>query len=144
MYQLRVGDFSLLWHDSTGPIGDGEPGGPAIREALAALPDCTDVQAGAIVGFGMVTSGLRDSLDYVDAARPQLSIPSHHDAWAPVVGGGAAAYEAQWRNALSTLPYSPELDYLRDPQDYLVARVYDVDDLRWKRAPDGSRCATAD
>src|SRR5690606_31921347 len=104
---------------------------------------CVDVQAGAIVGFGMLTSGLRDSLAYVDAARPHLSIPSHHDAWAPVLGGGAAAYETQWRNALATLPFQPELDYLRDPQDYLVARVYDVDDPRWKRAPDGSRCSAS-
>ncbi|MFC4250649.1 MBL fold metallo-hydrolase [Sinimarinibacterium flocculans] len=140
MYQLRVGDFSLLWHDSTGPIGDDEVG-ETVREALAALPDCVDVQAGAIVGFGMVTSGLRDSLAYVDAARPQLSIPSHHDAWAPVVGGGASAYETQWRNALATLPHPPELDYLRDPQDYLVPRVYDIDDPRWKSPAAGSRCA---
>ena len=140
MYQLRVGDFSLLWHDSAGPIGDDEAG-EAVREALAALPDCVDVQAGAIVGFGMVTSGLRDSLAYVDAARPQLSIPSHHDAWAPVVGGGASAYETQWRNALATLPHPPELDYLRDPQDYLVPRVYDIDDPRWKSPAAGSRCA---
>ena len=141
MYHLRVGDFSLLWHDSTGPIGDGEPGGSEVREALAALPGCVDVQLGAIVGFGMVTSGLRDSLAYVDAARPQLSIPSHHDAWAPVVGGGAAAYETQWRNALATLSHPPELDYLRDPQDYLAARVYAIDDPRWRQAPAGSRCA---
>jgi hypothetical protein len=144
MYHLRVGDFSLLWHDSTGPVGDGEPGGPEVREALAALPDCVDVQAGAIVGFGMLTSGLRDSLAYVDAARPQLSIPSHHDAWAPVVGGGAAAYETQWRNAVATLPHPPELDYLRDPQDYLAARVYAIDDPRWRQAAPGSRCATTD
>jgi hypothetical protein len=142
MYQLRIGDFSLLWHDSTGPIGADEPGAAAVREALAALPGCVDVQAGAIVGFGMVTSGLRDSLDYVDAARPQISIPSHHDAWAPVVGGGAAAYETQWREALATLTFQPELDYLRDPQDYLVPRVFDIDDPRWKQALPGSRCAS--
>lgn len=140
-YHLRTGDFSLLWHDSTGPIGDEEPGGPEIQEALAALPDCVDVQVGAIVGFGMVTSGLRDSTLYVDSARPHVSVPSHHDAWAPVVGGGAAAYEVQWRNAIEGLEYPPELDYLRDPDDYLVARSYAVDDPRWKRPPPGSRCA---
>lgn len=142
-YQLRVGDFSLLWHDSTGPIGDDEPAGPAVQAALAALPDCVDVQVGAIVGFGMLTSGLRDSTAYVDAARPQLSLPSHHDAWAPVVGGGASAYELQWRNAIAGLEYPPELDYLRDPEDYLVARAYDIDDPRWKTPPPGSRCASA-
>jgi L-ascorbate metabolism protein UlaG (beta-lactamase superfamily) len=140
-YQLRVGDFSLLWHDSTGPIGDGEPNGPEIQAALANLPDCVDVQVGAIVGFGMITSGLRDSVQYVDSVRPQLSIPSHHDAWAPVFGGGAAAYERQWRAALAGLSFPPELDYLRDPEDYLQPRVYDIHDARWKIPPPGSRCA---
>ncbi len=140
-YQLRFGDFSLLWHDSTGPIGDEEPAGPQIQEALAVLPGCVDVQVGAIVGFGMLTSGLRDSTLYVDSARPHVSLPSHHDAWAPVVGGGAAAYEVQWRNAIEGLEYPPELDYLRDPDDYLVPRSYAVDDPRWKVPPPGSRCA---
>ena len=140
-YHLRVGDFSLLWHDSTGPIGDAEDNGPAVQAALAALPGCVDVQVGAIVGFGMVTSGLRDSTQYVDSARPHVSVPSHHDAWAPVLGGGAAAYERQWRNALATLDHPPELDYLRDPEDYLVPRIYDIDDPRWKTPPPGSRCA---
>lgn len=141
-YQLRIGDFSLLWHDSTGPIGDDKEGGPAVQEALASLPGCVDVQVGAIVGFGMLTSGLRDSTLYVDSARPHVSIPSHHDAWAPVVGGGAAAYEIQWRNALAGLEYPPELDYLRDPEDYMKPRVFDIDAPRWKTPPPGSRCAT--
>jgi hypothetical protein len=140
-YHLRVGDFSLLWHDSTGPIGDDKDNGPEVQAILANLPGCVDVQVGAIVGFGMVTSGLRDSTDYVDAARPQVSIPSHHDAWAPVVGGGAAAYEIQWRNALGRLEHPPELDYLRDPEDYLKVRSFVIDDPRWKIPPPGSRCA---
>lgn len=140
-YQLRVGDFSLLWHDSTGPIGDEEPVGPTIQAALAGLPGCVDVQVGAIVGFGMVTSGLRDSTLYVASAHPQVFVPNHHDAWAPVVGGGAAAYEAQWREALEGLEHPPELDYLRDPQDYMLPRVYRVDDPRWKTPMAGSSCA---
>lgn len=140
-YHLRVGDFSLLWHDSTGPIGD-EPEGPAIQAALDGFPGCVDVQVGAIVGFGMITSGLRDSTQYVASAHPQLFLPSHHDAWAPVFGGGAAAYETQWRNALETLEHPPELDYLRDPQDYMVPRVFRVADRRWKEVMPGSSCAS--
>jgi len=140
-YQLRVGDFSLLWHDSTGPIGDEEPEGPTIQAALDAFPGCVDVQIGAIVGFGMVTSGLRDSTLYVASAHPQLFLPSHHDAWAPVFGGGAAAYESQWRAAIEGLEHPPELDYLRDPEDYMQPRSYRVDEARWKQAMAGSRCA---
>ncbi|MDM4770673.1 MBL fold metallo-hydrolase [Solimonas sp. SE-A11] len=140
-YHLRVGDFSLLWHDSTGPIGDEEPQGPAVQAALDGFPGCVDVQVGAIVGFGMVTSGLRDSTLYVASAHPQLFLPSHHDAWAPVLGGGAAAYETQWRNALASLENPPELDYLRDPEDYMKPRVFRVDDPRWKVPMPGSSCA---
>src|SRR3546814_718802 len=141
-YQLRVGDFSLLWHDSSGPIGD-DAKGLATRAALEALPGCVDVQLGAIVGFGMVTSGLRDSTQYVASAHPRLFLPNHHDAWLPILGGGAAAYEPQWCAALATLEHPPELDYLRDPDDYMKPRVYRVDDARWKQAMPGSACATA-
>lgn len=140
-YQLRVGDFSLLWHDSTGPIGDEEPQGPAIQAALGSFPGCVDVQVGAIVGFGMLTSGLRDSTLYVASAVPQLFLPSHHDAWAPVFGGGAAAYETQWRAAIAGLEHPPELDYLRDPEDYMLPRVFRIDDPRWKMPMPGSSCA---
>src|SRR3546814_13457140 len=93
--------FSLRWHDSSGPIGD-DAKGLATRAALEALPGCVDVQLGAIVGFGMVTSGLRDSTQYVASAHPRLFLPNHHDAWLPILGGGAAAYEPQWRAALAT------------------------------------------
>ncbi|HSW11796.1 MAG TPA: hypothetical protein VLI06_03080 [Solimonas sp.] len=114
------------------------------RRAILPLLDARSCSYpnGAIVGFGMVTSGLRDSTNYVASAHPQLFLPSHHDAWAPVVGGGAAAYETQWRAALATLPNPPELDYLRDPEDYMKARSFRVDDPRWKTPMPGSRCAS--
>lgn len=139
-YHLRIGDFGLLWHDSVGRIDDGEPHAQAIRAALGNFPGCVDVQLGAIVGFGMVTSALRDARLYVEHAHPRISLPSHHDAWAPVLGGGAASYETQWREALGSLPQPPELDYLRDPDDYLVPRSYRVDDPRWSTPVPGSTC----
>ncbi|MFY0026458.1 hypothetical protein ABTP73_19475, partial [Acinetobacter baumannii] len=89
----------------------------------------------------MLTSGMRDVLAYVDSARPQLFIPNHHDAWAPVIGGGARAYESGWNSALATLAHVPEQDYLRDPDDYLKVRSFAVKDARWRQPPAGSRCA---
>ncbi|WP_238388225.1 MBL fold metallo-hydrolase [Sinimarinibacterium sp. NLF-5-8] len=142
-YHLRIGDFSLLWHDSAGALGEDNATAQRMRQAFADLPGCVDVQLGALVGFGLLTSGLRDPLAYVDVVRPHVTLPNHHDAWLPLLGGGAAAYEGQWRAALATLVYPPELDYLRDPQDYLRARVYAVDDPRWKIPPPGSRCDPA-
>ncbi len=143
-YHLRVGAFSLLWHDSTGPINSGaHPYSGAVQLALNSFPDCVDVQIGAIVGFNQPLSGLRDPRLYVEHAHPKVSLPSHHDAWAPVVGGGAAAYESQWRAELASLDNPPELDYLSDPQDYMVARSYRVADPRWVAPMPGSRCAAA-
>jgi hypothetical protein len=140
-YHFRVGDFSLLWHDSAGPINLPQPYAQEIQTALDSFPDCVDVHSGAIVGFNQPFSGLRDPRLYVEHSHPKVTLPSHHDAWAPIVGGGAAAYESQWRQELATLAHPPELDYLRDPQDYLVARVYAVDDPRWVPPTPGSSCA---
>ncbi len=140
VYQLRIGDFSLLWHDSSGPINAGEAA-QAIQKSLRGLPDCVDVQLTAIVGFNQPFSGLRDPRLYVEHAHPRLVLPTHHDLWLPVVGGGAAAYEKQWRKELDSLPNPPELDYLRDPDDYLKLRSYRVDDPVWKVPMPGSACA---
>src|SRR5690606_14136955 len=112
-----------------------------IQCALATLPGCVDVQIGTIVGFGAITSGLRDVRLYVEHAHPRVSLPNHHDAWAPVIGPGAASYETQWRAALAELEHPPELDYLRDPDDYLRVRSWTVDDPLWKESMPGSSCA---
>lgn len=130
-YQFRVGNFSLLWNDSTGSMEEGEQTAEAVSAALASLPDCVDVHLGAIVGFGMLTSAYRDALAYVAAAQPKLFIPNHHDAWFPVIGGGATAYETQWTQALMSLPNPPRQDYLRDPDDYLKVRSFDTSAAEW-------------
>lgn len=140
-YHFRVGDFTLLWHDSAGPITGEDADAVAVREALQSLPGCVDVHAGAIVGFGQFTSGLRDARAYVENARPRVNLPTHHDAWGPGVGPGAAAYDEAWHAEIASLPDPPELDYLRDPLDYMVPRVYVVDDPRWVPPTPGSRCA---
>ncbi|WP_232226816.1 MBL fold metallo-hydrolase [Algiphilus aromaticivorans] len=140
-YHFRDGDFGLLWHDSSGPIDEGEPFAAEIRQALDSFPGCVDVQVGAIVGFGMLTSAMRDARLYVEHAHPKLSLPNHHDAWAPVIGPGAAALEQPWRDELATLAHPPELDYLRDPQDFMQSRSFAVDAPRWKLPSPGSSCA---
>ena len=132
-YHFRIGNFSLLWNDSSGSMPENDPTADAVRAALANLPGCVDVHLGAIVGFGMVTSAYRDALAYVAAAQPELFMPNHHDAWAPVIGGGASAYETQWTQALMSLPNSPRQDYLRDPDDYLKVRSFDVNAAEWAR-----------
>lgn len=101
----------LLWNDSTGEMPENDPQADAIRYAIRSLPECVDVHVGAV--------------------RSTRFIPNHHDAWFPVIGGGASAYETQWRAALNTLPQPPQLDYLRDPEDYVKVRSFTVNDPRW-------------
>jgi hypothetical protein len=140
-YHLKVGDFTLLWHDSAGPIAEGDDYAKEIKCALDSFPGCVDVQLGTIVGFGAFTSGLRDVSLYVQHAHPRVSLPNHHDAWLPIAGPGAASYELQWRAEIASMPNPPELDYLRDPEDYLRARNWFVNDPRWQEPMPGSSCA---
>ncbi|MGB1580027.1 MAG: MBL fold metallo-hydrolase, partial [Nevskiales bacterium] len=74
-------------------------------------------------------------------AHPKLHLPNHHDAWAPVIGPGAEAYEQQWRAEVASMDNPPEIDYLNDPDDYMVVRSYNVNDARWKAPMPGSSCA---
>lgn len=131
-YHFRADDFALFWHDSTGIMKADDPTSQAIFRAIEQLPECVDVQLNAIVGFGMVTSAYRDALAYVRAANPKLALPTHHDAWAPGIGGGAAAYEDSWREAVSSLPADIQIDYLRDPADYMLPRRFVLQDPRWR------------
>jgi hypothetical protein len=137
MYQLRDGDFSLLVGDSAGPIFDQ----PAVRGALGAFPGCVDVMANAILGFDQPVSGLADPVDYVDAVRPRVFLPNHADAWAPGISAGQAQYRDELTAQLAKLEVQPEVDYLLDPQDYLVQRAYRVDDPRWATPQPGTACA---
>lgn len=131
-YHFRADDFALFWHDSTGIMKADDPTSQAIFRAIEELPECVDVQLNAIVGFGMVTSAYRDALAYVEAANPKLALPTHHDAWAPGIGGGAAAYEDSWREAVASLPGDIQIDYLRDPVDYMLPRSFVLQDPRWR------------
>ncbi len=118
LYQLRVPGFSLVWHDSAGPLTEKAP---QVFDALAGLPP-TEVQIGAIQGFNQLTNGLRDPRTYIEAVRPRLFVPAHHDNWLPGFTAPAATYDAPLRAELDRIPaeYRPELRSLLDPADYLA------------------------
>lgn len=139
LYHLRDGDFTLLIGDSAGPIWEY----PEVATALDAFPGCVDVMSNAILGFDQPVSGLQDPALYVAHAHPQVFLPTHADAWAPVISAGQAQYVEQWRTEMAQLEHPPEIDFLLDPQDYLVERAYRVDDPRWKQPMPGSSCAEA-
>jgi len=115
LYQFEVGGFVLTWHDSSGPL---VTDAPQVLDTLRQLP-ASSVQIGSIQGYNQYTNGLGDTLDYIRALRPSVFVPSHHDNWLPPVSAPAAAYEPRLREAVASLPNSPEVRMLVDPTDYL-------------------------
>lgn len=120
MYRFEVGDFSLVWNDSAGPI---RSEASRVCEILRKQRRAS-VQIGAIQGFGQYTNGIRDPLDYVRAIRPIIFVPSHHDNWCPPVSTSADYYERPLRGALDNLPVRtrPVLRFIRDTEDYVNPR----------------------
>ena len=132
MYQFKVGDFVLAWNDSAGPIKEEAP---ALGRVMASLPQ-TDVQVGAIMGFNQYFNGLRDPRLYMEALKPKLFVPTHHDNWAPPITTTAKNYEGHLRKELELLAEDerPEILFISDPQDYVNPQLltFDIHDAKWK------------
>ncbi|MBB5911861.1 hypothetical protein BJY24_000728 [Nocardia transvalensis] len=118
LYQFRTGDFTLTWHDSSGPLLDRAPG---VLDVLRDLP-ASDLQLGAVQGFNQFTNGLRDPRSYIEAVRPRVFAPSHHDNWLPVMTARGEAFREPLRAELARIPADrrPELRMLTDRDDYLA------------------------
>lgn len=139
LYQLRIGDFTLVMHDSSGPLKEQAP---EVFDVFRSLPE-TDVHVGALVSFNNFTNGLRDAAMYIDAFDAQVFIPNHHD----FVGGeygGADDYQAVLERELEPYDADPEIRFLADPVDYVRPNLlrFDVTDARWADAG-GTPCARA-
>lgn len=119
LYQFRTGNFVLTWHDSSGPLLDKAP---HVLDVLRTLP-ASDVHIGAIQGFNQFTNGLRDPRSYVEALRPKVFIPNHHDNWLPVMTARGEAFRTPLHEELARLPEEtrPEIRMLLDPGDYLAS-----------------------
>lgn len=128
LYQFQVGQFSLVWHDSSGPLKEVAPW---VFDVLRGLPP-TDVEVGAILGFNFATNGLRDSAIYAAAFNPKVFIPNHHDFVTEY--GSAADYQPTMRRELAWYGVNPELRWLSDPLDYVRPELmtFDINDPRWK------------
>ena len=60
LYQFRVGQFSLTWHDTVARCASA----PRALRAARGLPP-TDVELGSTLGFNDPTNGQRDPVDYM-------------------------------------------------------------------------------
>jgi hypothetical protein len=128
LWQFRVGDFSLTWHDSSGPLKEQAPHVLDLLADREVFP-ATDVQVGAIMGFNQITNGLRDPRMYVEAIAPKLYVPSHHDNWAPGLSTRGENYEPVFRQELERMPEAdrPIVRWISDPQDYIRPEVLTFD-----------------
>lgn len=117
LFQFRKDDFALTFHDSSGPLPEEAPD---LARDLSALP-ATTVQVGALQGFNQYTNGLRDPRLYIEALRPQVFVPSHHDNWLPLFTSRGNAYEGALDREIARLPAQdrPQVRFLTDPGDYL-------------------------
>ncbi|GAB2548068.1 MBL fold metallo-hydrolase [Nocardia heshunensis] len=118
LYQFRLGEFVLTWHDSSGPLLDKAPG---VLDVLRGLP-ASDVHIGAVQGFNQFTNGLRDPRSYVEALRPKVFVPNHHDNWLPVMTARGEAFRTPVHEELARIPEAqrPEIRMLLDRDDYLA------------------------
>jgi hypothetical protein len=139
-YHFRVGEhFTLYVGDSAGPIFQSID----VQRALDSFPGCIDVMANAILGFDQPVSGLQDPRLYVEHGHPKVFIPTHADAWAPVLSAGQEAYVDDFEAQMALLEDPPELIWLFDPEDYLEPVRFELDDPRWVAPMPGSSCAVA-
>jgi len=125
-WQIRVGDFALLWEDTTGYISGncqvrGEIGCERVPGAFARLPQ-TDVRLGAIA-----VSGRSVLLAHNKAVREKVFIPLHHDAC-----GYFSKKDVE--DVMARIPEyrRPQLWFISDPGDYLRPIVFNPDAEIWR------------
>jgi L-ascorbate metabolism protein UlaG (beta-lactamase superfamily) len=128
LYRFRLGNFSLIWNDTAGPLRER---GPHLFDILQSLP-ATDVEVGAVLGFNDPTNGLRDIVDYVERLKPQVFYPVHHD-FVTEYGASQRMKGIMEREMARRGELPTELRWLYDPQDYLRPSLmtFDPRDPRW-------------
>lgn len=121
LYRFRVGRFTVVWHDSSGPLVDEAPD---VLDVLRGLRP-VDIQVGAIQGFNQVTNGMRDPRTYIEALSPRIFVPAHHDDWAAGITTRGDKYREPLNAELERLPANsrPHVRFISDPADYVRPRV---------------------
>lgn len=117
LYRFKLGRFTLAWNDSAGPLTQDSP---ETIDRLRRLGP-VDVQVGSIQGFNQVTNGMRDARTYIEALRPRLFVPAHHDDWAYGITTRGELYEPYLRDELAMIPAArrPRVRFIADPADYV-------------------------
>lgn len=117
LYRFEVGDLTLVWHDSSGPLTDNAP---SALDALRGLGP-VDIHVGAIQGFNQFSNGMRDIRQYIEAIGAPLFVPSHHDDWAAGITTKGENYREPLDTELARIPPErrPQVRFISDPADYV-------------------------
>lgn len=121
LYRFEVGDFSMVWNDSAGPLKEQAP---AALERMRELRP-VDLHVGAIQGFGQFTNGMRDIRQYIEAVGSPLFVPGHHDDWAAGITTKGENYREPLRQELARIPAQrrPQVRFISDPADYVRPEI---------------------
>jgi hypothetical protein len=121
LYRFGVGDLSLVWHDSAGPLTEDAPHTYDVFRSLRPV----DIQVGAIQGFNQITNGMRDPRLYIEAFAPELFVPAHHDDWAAGITTKGENYREPLDAELARIPPErrPQVRFISDPADYVRPEV---------------------
>lgn len=137
-YQFTVGNFSLIWHDTNGPIKDVET---QLIPLLASLPKA-DVEIGSLVSTGESVNGVRDIAFYIQLIKPKIFYGGHSDNFN--IGASPYYHQALLRQfdifniAAAERPMIKGYD---DPYDYLTPELatFAWKDKRWREVPTGKQ-----
>lgn len=142
-YQFTVGNFSLIWHDTAGPIKDFQP---HIIPLLGGLPKA-DVELGSMVSLGETVNGVRDIAMYIQQIKPKLYYGNHSDNFN--IGASMYYFRALERQfeIIGMTRTRPQMPGFHDPYDYLRPGLatFDWKSPRWNTVPAGklsAPCAT--
>jgi len=136
LYQFTVGNFSLLWHDTAGPLKNFQP---HILPMLANLPK-VDVELGSVVSLGESVNGVRDIGQYIERVKPKLFYANHTDNFN--IGASMFYQRALVRQFdIFNIPAAerPEMPGFHDPYDYVRPGLatFKWDSPRWNAVPAG-------
>lgn len=141
-YQLtfKNSDFSVIWHDTNGPIKEFAP---QIIPILRNLPKA-DVEIGSLVSIGETVNGVRDIAMYIQLVKPKYFYGGHSDNFN--IGASPYYHRALQRQfEIFNIPADerPVIPGFHDPYDYLRPGLatYSLNDPQWKEVPDGKRKA---
>jgi hypothetical protein len=126
VFRFRIGQLSVLWHDTVGPLREQAPD---VLTALTALGP-VDLDFGAVLGLDVAEHGSRDPVDYAQAVSAKVLFPLHHDF--KTGHGGSAGFRQALTDELASRPgLTTRLRWLQDPADYLHPLVFNPRSPRW-------------